>query len=87
MLVNRQDYSLSGIPPYTTQLKKKLNKRDHPKHIRYVEAKQGKAFIQNLPYALTGSRVWAAAKLRSIKNEAKKVERYFQRNRKDQRDY
>ena len=36
-----------------------LDKRYWPKELRYVEAKQGKAFIENLPYALTGSYVWA----------------------------
>jgi hypothetical protein len=36
-----------------------LDKRYYPEKIEYIEASQGKAFIENLCYGLTGSYVWA----------------------------
>lgn len=36
-----------------------LDKRYYPKRTKYIEAKMGKAFIRDLCYGLTGSRVWA----------------------------
>lgn len=36
-----------------------LDKRDYPRKLRYIEAKMGKAFIQNLCFGLCGTRVWA----------------------------
>ena len=36
-----------------------LDKRYYPKKLEYIEASQGKYFIQNLCYGLCGSYVWA----------------------------
>jgi len=36
-----------------------LDKRYYPEKIEYIEASQGKAFIENLCFGLTGSYVWA----------------------------
>jgi len=38
---------------------KYLDKRYYPKQLRYLRAEQGKYFIQNLCYGLTGSYTWA----------------------------
>jgi len=36
-----------------------LDKRYYPKKLKYISAKQGKYFIKNLCYGLSGSRVWS----------------------------
>jgi len=37
-----------------------LDKRFYPKRLKYISATQGKKFIEDLCFGLTGSRCWAS---------------------------